>query len=50
MKVTSISAIDTYDPLTKRTKEGKNLMRYLFATESGEIYMLGFYLEMVNLI
>ena len=50
MKVTSICAIDSYDPFTKRTKEGKTLMRYLFATESGEMYMLGFYLEMVHLI
>lgn len=50
MKVTAITAIDQYDPLTKKTKSGLMLMRYLFATECGDLYLLGFNLEYLNLI
>eukprot|EP00347_Sterkiella_histriomuscorum_P011081 403373826 len=50
MKVTSITAIDQYDPLTKRTKQGLQLMRYLFATECGDLYLLAFNLEYLHLV
>lgn len=50
MKITAISAIDSYDSGTKRTKEGQSLMRYIFATECGEFYLLAFNLENLHLI
>lgn len=50
MKVTGFCALDSFDPLTKKTKEGLNLMRYLFATESGDLYMLAFCLDFLHLI
>lgn len=50
MKVIAICNIDSYDPETKLTKEGAALMRYLFATDQGELYMMGFNLELLHLI
>lgn len=50
MKITGFCQIDEYDPATKKTKDGNQFMRYLFGTESGELYMLGFYLESLYLI
>jgi hypothetical protein len=50
MKVTAFCALDEYDPSTKKTKSGQNLMRYLFATEAGEIYMLAFCLDNLHLV
>lgn len=50
MKITGFCPIDSYDPITKKTKQGQTLMRYLVASESGEIYMLAFNLDLVHLI
>jgi hypothetical protein len=46
--VTAFCSVDEYDPVTKRTKEGSNFMRYLFATESGELFMLAFHLQLLD--
>ena len=40
--VTAFCAIDEYNAKTHRTKQGSNFMRYLFATETGELFMLAF--------
>lgn len=50
MRVTAITAIDQYDAATKRTKQGSLLMRYLFGTECGDLYLLAFNLEYIHLI
>ena len=50
MKITAFCAIDEFDSATKKTKEGQNLMRYLFANENGELYMLAFYLDSLHLV
>ena len=40
--VTAFCSIDEYSVKTRRTKQGSNFMRYLFATETGELFMLAF--------
>jgi hypothetical protein len=50
MQVTAICLIDQYDPLTKLTKEGNKMLRYLFATEKGELFLLAFHLESLKLV
>ena len=42
LAVTGFCEVDEYDYETKRTKQGSKFMRYLFATESGELFMLAF--------
>lgn len=50
MKIKDICQIDKYDPETKLTQSGSSIMRYLFATENGELYMLAFYLDSLHLV
>jgi hypothetical protein len=50
IKVSAITPIDEFDPSNKKTKEGFMLMRYLLATECGELYMLAFDLKNIHLI
>jgi hypothetical protein len=50
MIVKAVCNMDKFNPVTKLTEEGKDLMRYLIATNEGEIYMIGFYLEALHLI
>lgn len=50
MIIKAVCNIDIYNPTTKLTEEGNNLMRYLIATDHGELYMVGFYLEYLHLI
>ncbi|CDW78610.1 dna damage-binding protein 1 [Stylonychia lemnae] len=50
MKITAFNSIDQYDPIMRKTKDGQSLMRYLFATECGEFYLLAFNLENLHLI
>lgn len=50
MKVTAIASMDEYNQVTSRTKDGTHLMRYVFGTECGEIYLLGFDLKKVHLM
>lgn len=40
--VTAFCSIDEYSASTGRTKQGSGFMRYLFATETGELFMLAF--------
>lgn len=42
MRVSAICHIDEYDPQTNKTKDGMTLLRYVFGTECGELYMLAF--------
>lgn len=50
MEVKAISNIDIFDPRTRLTEEGQSLMRYLFGTNEGEIYMLAFHLDLLHLV
>jgi hypothetical protein len=50
MKIVTICNIDKYNSETRLTEEGNNIMRYLFATENGELYMLAFYLDHLHLV
>ena len=46
--MTAFSKVDEYDLKTRTTKEGSSFMRYLFATETGELFMLAFHLDALN--
>jgi hypothetical protein len=46
--VTAVCQVDYYDVLTGKTKEGTTFMRYLLATEAGELFMLAFQLELLD--
>ena len=50
MRIKAICQIDKYNSETKLTAEGNNILRYMFATEEGELYMLAFYLDSVHLV
>ena len=50
MKIKAISRIDKYNSETKLTTEGNNIMRYIFATDNGELYMLAFCLDYISLV
>lgn len=41
--------MDKYDPETQRTSEGKTFLRYLIATEGGELFMLAFLLDYLGM-
>lgn len=46
LMVKCLCAVDSLHPDNPQlTKEGTNFMRYVVATENGEIYMLGFQLQ-----
>ena len=40
--VTAFCQVDEYDTKTRKTRDGGSIMRYLFATETGELFMLAF--------
>ena len=42
MTVTAFAQIDEYDTKTGRTESGSTFMRYMFASEAGDLYLLGF--------
>ena len=46
--VTAFCKVDEYDLKTRMTKEGSSFMRYLLATETGELFMLAFHLDALN--
>ena len=46
--VTAICQVDKYNPIAKRTAEGNTFMRYLLATEAGELFMLAFHLDLLD--
>jgi hypothetical protein len=48
--VTAFCSIDEYSSKTRRTKQGSSFMRYLFATETGELFMLAFQLELLETV
>lgn len=48
--IKAITEIDEYDPKTKKTKEGRNLLRYLFGTSCGELYMMAFDLSLLHMM
>jgi hypothetical protein len=50
MIVTSIAEMDEYDPVSSKTREGYHLLRYIFGTECGEIYLIGFDLRKLILM
>lgn len=45
--VTAFVEVDQYDKETQKTNSGSEFMRYLFATETGELYMLAFHLQLL---
>lgn len=45
MEVKAFCNIDIYNRETQLTTEGVNLMRYLFGTNEGEVYLVVFYLD-----
>jgi len=49
LTITAICEVDQYDPTTRKTKEGKTFLRYLIATEGGELFMLAFLLEYLGM-
>jgi len=48
LKVTALCEVDEFDENTWSTKTGSNFMRYLYATESGELHMLAFQLDLLK--
>jgi hypothetical protein len=50
MRINSICPMDEFDSTKNRTKEGTHLMRYLFGTECGDLYMLAFDLRILNMM
>jgi len=50
MRITSICPMDEFDSTKNRTKEGSHLMRYLYGTECGDLYMIAFDLRNLSLM
>ena len=44
MVISALLQYDDYDPVSMLTTEGKEFMRFLAATEAGELYMIAFHL------
>jgi len=42
MTVTAFALVDQYDLATNRTVEDSTFLRSMFASEAGELYLLGF--------
>lgn len=49
LTVTAVCQVDQYDTVTGKTKEGHTFLRYLLATEAGELFMLAFQLDLLNI-
>ena len=50
---TTVSAfvqVDVFNPETGMTQENSQFMRYLFASETGDLYLLGFQLDLLDKI
>ena len=50
LKIKAICSIDKYNKDTKLTEDGNNILRYLLGSESGELYMLAFYLDNLHVV
>lgn len=48
LTVTAVCQVDHFDHTTGKTKDGQTFMRYLLATEAGELFMLAFELELLG--
>ena len=48
--MTAFCQVDEYDTKTNKTRQGRAFMRYLFATETGELFMLAFHMDALNQI
>lgn len=46
--ISAITQFDSFDPSTFKTEVGSDFLRYLLATESGDLYMLAFDLEIIR--
>jgi hypothetical protein len=47
LQVKAIAQIDEFDPKTNKTADGRALLRYIFGTTCGELYLLAFDLSLL---
>jgi Mono-functional DNA-alkylating methyl methanesulfonate N-term len=50
MKVAAICQIDDYEPVLGKTPDGLSILRYIFGTDAGELYIIAFNLKQLNLM
>lgn len=50
MSITGISPLDKFNKETGLTEEGNNIMRYIFGSNTGELYLLVFNLNELHLM